>query len=75
MRVAKGWREAASNLCFQEALQNPVVLSQEQYTQLHEGLPTTLESSPKGEFAIHHVGKGEDSSVEDAGIDFYQFIP
>lgn len=75
MRVAKGWREAASNLCFEEALQNPVVLSQEQYTQLHEGLPTTLPGPQKGEFAIHHVGKGEDSSVEDAGIDFYQFIP
>ena len=75
MRVAKGWREAASNLCFQEALQNPRVLSQQEYTQLHEGLPTTFPSTPQGEFAIHHVGQGDDASVEDAGIDFYQFVP
>nr|WP_232818949.1 hypothetical protein [Homoserinimonas sp. OAct 916] len=75
MRVADGWREAASRINFTEALADPIDLDQHQYEALHDGRAATL-SPPQAsdEFVVDRVGTTAGPDVADLGIEFYRYV-
>ena len=75
MRVAPNWREAAAKLNTSEALQHSRCLNREEYLALHAGTPFDSLNEPVPGFNITHTGRGEQSNVDDTGIDYYEFIP
>ena len=75
MRVAANWKEAAKRLNTQQALENPRLLTREEYVALHEGTPCNLTQEAQHEFVIQQTGTGFDPAIDDVGIDYYDYIP
>ena len=73
MGLTKNWRESASNISFQKALQNPIDIDEETYVSLHSGeLPkSSLVEAPEV-FYIDKIGARE-GMIDDFGIEYYKF--
>ncbi len=77
LRVVPGWREAAGRIGFARALEGAVDLTREQYEALHDGLPCELPDLAPigGGFLIDRVGATDQPGFQDAGIEYYRFVP
>jgi hydroxymethylglutaryl-CoA synthase len=73
--VAPGWAEAAARIRFTEALEGAIDLTREQYEALHDGgeVPN-LAYVPKREFCIARVGKSYETSFQDLGVEYYEYV-
>jgi hydroxymethylglutaryl-CoA synthase len=73
--VAPGWAEAAARIRFQDALSGAIDLTREQYEALHDGEEVpNLAYVPKREFCIARVGKSYESSFQDLGVEYYEYV-
>lgn len=73
--VSPGWAEAASRIGFQEALTGAIDLTREQYEALHDGEEVpNLAYVPKREFCITRVGKSYETSFQDLGVEYYEYV-
>ncbi len=76
MTVAKGWRDAAKRINFEEALGTPVDLTESQYVALHEGHPSDLVPvQANGEFEVESVGTQDGPDFHNLGVEFYRYVP
>lgn len=70
-----GFEAAAARIGFARALEGSVTLSREQYEALHDGTDVpSLTYTPKNEFAIARVGKTYETSFQDLGVEYYDFV-
>ena len=74
MKVAKGWKNEALKICFEESLQSYQDLSKEQYNDLHENGHAKNLSPPNTGFVIDSIGSNANSMYSDEGIEYYRFI-
>jgi hydroxymethylglutaryl-CoA synthase len=73
--VSPGWAEAASRIHFVDALAGAIDLTREQYEALHDGEEVpNLAYVPKREFCIARVGKSYESSFQDLGVEYYEYV-
>jgi hydroxymethylglutaryl-CoA synthase len=73
--VSPGWAEAASRIRFAESLGGAIDLTREQYEALHDGEEVpNLAYVPKREFRIARVGKSYESSFQDLGVEYYEYV-
>jgi hydroxymethylglutaryl-CoA synthase len=73
--VSPGWQEAASRIRFTESLGGAIDLTREQYEALHDGAEVpNLPYVPKREFRIARVGKSYESSFQDLGVEYYEYV-
>ncbi len=76
MRVGKGWKDAALRINFEEALGNPVDLTESQYVALHEGHPSDLiPQAANGEFVVESIGTVDGPDFQNLGVEFYRYVP
>ncbi|MCP4675335.1 MAG: hydroxymethylglutaryl-CoA synthase family protein [Deltaproteobacteria bacterium] len=76
LRVVDGWEDAAKKIGIKKALEDAIDLSLEEYEALHDGLPGPCPSyEHSGEFVIDSVGTTRDNDFQDAGIEYYRYIP
>ncbi len=74
MRVAAGWRDAASKIGFKRALDAYQDLTREQYESLHDtGDASDLDAPTEG-FVIKSVGTTSKPNFSDEGIEYYQYL-
>lgn len=73
-RVVGGWQQAARNIHFNMALDNPIDLDQAQYEALHDGRLVTANEAPamRG-FVIDRVGDQTGRQFQDYGIGYYRY--
>ena len=72
--VVDGWQEAAQRICFNEAMQVAVDLSQSQYEALHDGRrPYDLDLDLQNEFVVDRVGHADERHFQDVGIEYYRY--
>jgi hydroxymethylglutaryl-CoA synthase len=69
-----GWQRAAARIGFNEALKDPLDLSQEQYEALHDGRRTELAYQPQAEFCIARVGQLYEPAFQDLGVEYYDYV-
>jgi hydroxymethylglutaryl-CoA synthase len=73
--VCPGWAEAASRIRFTDSLGGAIDLTREQYEALHDGEEVPdLAYVPKREFRIARVGKSYESSFQDLGVEYYEYV-
>ena len=74
MTVAPEWRDAASRIGFEAALEPYQDLTKTQYENLHDtGTAHGLEDPEEG-FVIESVGSSANSKFSDEGIEYYRFV-
>jgi hydroxymethylglutaryl-CoA synthase len=70
-----GWEAAARRIGFAPALRQAVELTRAQYEALHDGADVDgLSYTPAGEFAISRVGKSYETSFQDLGVEYYEYV-
>lgn len=70
-----GWETAARRIGFQKALEPAIDLNQTQYEALHDRRELVgLEYTPKDEFVIARVGTSYESSFQDLGVEYYEYV-
>lgn len=75
MTAVPGWEEAAKKIGFRKALERAVDLNHAQYEALHDGRDVTgLTLEPQDEFAIARVGETYESSFQDLGVEYYEYV-
>jgi hydroxymethylglutaryl-CoA synthase len=75
IEVAPNWAEAARRIGFTRALEGAVDLTREQYEALHDGEDVKgLSYTPRGEFRIARVGKSYETSFQDLGVEYYEYV-
>lgn len=75
LQVVEGWREAAREIRFAEALEDAIDITAEQYAALRAGLcPHGLPAAPDSGFVIERIGHHAGQSFQDAGIEYYRYI-
>jgi hydroxymethylglutaryl-CoA synthase len=71
-----GFERAALRIGFERALAAPIDLNQKQYEALHDRRELVdLEYTPRDEFVISRVGTSYDSSFQDLGVEYYEYVP
>lgn len=74
LRVATGWREAASKLGFAQSLTGAIDLDRKQYEALHDaGADPKTGATPRG-FVVDRVGERYDPEFQDLGIEYYRWV-
>lgn len=74
-RVCENWREAASKIGFNKALEQATDLSQEQYERLHDGLRVPeLDAVAADQFVIDRVGIDTHARFQDIGVEYYRYV-
>jgi hypothetical protein len=64
-----------SRIRFAESLGGAIDLTREQYEALHDGEEVpNLAYVPKREFRIARVGKSYESSFQDLGVEYYEYV-
>jgi hydroxymethylglutaryl-CoA synthase len=75
IRVVQGWQAPAGRIGFARALEGAIDLDRAQYEAFHDGHEVPeLDYQPRHEFAIARVGKRYESSFQDLGVEYYDFI-
>ncbi len=70
-----GWEHAARRIGFEAALGQAVDLSRAQYEALHDGADVEgLSYTPTAEFRISRVGKSYETSFQDLGVEYYEYV-
>lgn len=74
-RIEKEWKEAASLINTDEALENAVPLSKEQYVSLHSsGSLGDTNAASFGDFVVSDTGSSKpDGALDDVGIEYYDY--
>jgi hydroxymethylglutaryl-CoA synthase len=69
------WREAASKIGFNRAMEFSIDLNKQQYEALHDGRHAAdLEYLAKDEFVIEKVGQTDQRQFQDVGIEYYRYV-
>jgi hydroxymethylglutaryl-CoA synthase len=75
IEASPNWAEAARRIGFARALEGGVDLSREQYEALHDGEDVQgLVYTPRSEFRIARVGKSYETSFQDLGVEYYEYV-
>jgi hydroxymethylglutaryl-CoA synthase len=75
IRAPEGWADAARRIALPAALAGGIDLTREQYESIHDGRdPDYPAYAPSDEFAISRVGQRYDSSFQDLGVEYYEFV-
>jgi hydroxymethylglutaryl-CoA synthase len=74
IHAVDGWQEAASRINFRGALADPMDLSRDQYEALHDGRDAALAYIPEREFRISRVGEKYETSFQDLGVEYYEYV-
>jgi hydroxymethylglutaryl-CoA synthase len=75
IRVVDGWQDAALRVDMEEAMANPIDLSQEQYIALRRGdTEIAVDFQPQAEFVVDRVGSENEADFQDTGIEYYRYI-
>ncbi|HEV8551741.1 MAG TPA: hypothetical protein VGQ57_21985 [Polyangiaceae bacterium] len=70
-----GWEHAARRIGFEAALGQAVDLTRGQYEALHDGVDVVgLSYEPAREFRISRVGKSYETSFQDLGVEYYEYV-
>jgi hydroxymethylglutaryl-CoA synthase len=70
-----GWERAARRIGFAPALAQAVDLTRDQYEALHDGFEVEgLSYTPSAEFRIARVGKSYETSFQDLGVEYYEYV-
>jgi hydroxymethylglutaryl-CoA synthase len=72
--AAPGWEQAARRIEFASALGQAVDLTRAQYEALHDGVEVDLSYTPTSEFRISRVGKSYETSFQDLGVEYYEYV-
>ena len=73
--AAPGWEHAARRIGFRAALGQAVDLTRSQYEALHDGADVVgLSYTPTSEFRILRVGKSYETSFQDLGVEYYEYV-
>jgi hydroxymethylglutaryl-CoA synthase len=72
--AAPGWEQAARRIGFAAALGQAVDLTRAQYEALHDGVEVDLRYTPASEFRISRVGKSYETSFQDLGVEYYEYV-
>ncbi|MDG1462032.1 MAG: hydroxymethylglutaryl-CoA synthase [Gammaproteobacteria bacterium] len=74
--IMPGWKKAAEKIQFAQALEATIDLTVEQYLALRDRADTDNLGFPaKNECIVTRVGKSKGSDFQDAGIEYYGYIP
>jgi hydroxymethylglutaryl-CoA synthase len=76
MRLAETWRDAATRVGFDAALDGAIDLDQAAYEQLHDTLDVDQAAEPRAAtFVIDRVGeRRSDGALDDRGVEYYRFV-
>ncbi len=74
MTVAPGWREAASKIQFEAALDPSQNLTQQQYQALHDTGTAEGLKEPDDGFVIESIGSTSNAKFSDEGVEYYRFV-
>jgi hydroxymethylglutaryl-CoA synthase len=75
IEIRPTWAESAKKIGFGAALAGAVDLSREQYEALHDGEEVLgLLYTPRAEFRIARVGKSYETSFQDLGVEYYEYV-
>jgi hydroxymethylglutaryl-CoA synthase len=74
MTVAPTWREAASRIGFEAALDSYQDLTQAQYESLHDTGTAQGLIEPDDGFVIQSIGSSANPNFSDEGIEYYRFV-
>jgi hydroxymethylglutaryl-CoA synthase len=74
MTVAREWREAASKIGFESALEQHQDLTQAQYESLHDTGTARGLGDPDHGFVIQSIGSSANPNFSDEGIEYYRFV-
>jgi hydroxymethylglutaryl-CoA synthase len=74
MTVTENWREAASKIRFEEALEPHQDLSKAQYESLHDTGTAQGLREPDDGFVIQSIGSSANPNFSDEGIEYYRFV-
>ncbi len=73
--VPQGFEAAARRIGFSRALEGALDLEREQYEALHDGEEVAgLDYTPRSEFRIARVGKSYETSFQDLGVEYYEYV-
>lgn len=73
--MVDGWRKAAANICFADAMALTIDLGREEYEALHDGRSVPdLGYVARNEFVIERVGTNDTRHFSDLGIEYYRYI-
>lgn len=73
--VPQGFEAAARRIGFARALEGALDLEREQYEALHDGVEVAgLDYTPRSEFRIARVGKSYETSFQDLGVEYYEYV-
>ena len=71
----QGFEVAARQIGFAHALEGALNLEREQYEALHDGEEVAgLDYTPRSEFRIARVGKSYETSFQDLGVEYYEYV-
>jgi hydroxymethylglutaryl-CoA synthase len=74
IKVVDCWRDAASRIGIQKAMEGAIDLKQEEYEALHDCLSSPCPSyEPRNQFVVEHIGD-HSNGFEDLGIEYYRFV-
>jgi hydroxymethylglutaryl-CoA synthase len=74
LRAVPGWQVAAARIGFRRALENPITINLDQYTNLHDhGVWTGDARVPADEFMVASVGENESGPILDNGVEYYRY--
>jgi len=71
---APGWEASARRIGFASALAQAIDLTRTQYEALHDGVDVELDYKPSSEFRISRVGKSYETSFQDLGVEYYEYV-
>ncbi len=74
MTIAPGWRQAASLIGFEAALEPYQDLTQKQYENLHDTGTAQGLTDPEDGFVIQSIGSSANAKFSDEGIEYYRFV-
>jgi hydroxymethylglutaryl-CoA synthase len=75
IRPVQGFAEAAARIQMQDALDNPIDLTRQQYEALHDGHAVPgLSYEPRDEFVITHVGERYEPTFQDLAVEYYKYV-
>ena len=74
MTVAPGWRQAASLIGFEAALEPHQDLTRKQYENLHDTGTAQGLTDPEDGFVIQSIGSSANARFSDEGIEYYRFV-
>jgi hydroxymethylglutaryl-CoA synthase len=73
--VPNGFETAAKRIGFAHALTGALDLTRDQYEALHDGETVEgLDYVPRAEFRIARVGKSYETSFQDLGVEYYEYV-